>query len=257
MLNYKIYSDNGEISFLKPIIVFLHGFGGNSSIWLKQIKPLRKKYDLLFIDLPSHGKNNIKLSEIDISFECITSKILEVLDYLQIKKANFLGCSLGTIFIKYIILTKKEIVDKFILIGCVGTFKNWFNFAIEMAKMLLNILPTKFCCKIVATLLIPNKESIESRLLFLECAKRIPKKEFKVWLKLISKFPKINKEYISKIKNFKNGLYIMGDKDIIFLPTIEKEKTLIENIKILKNCGHVCNIDKYNEVNNIILNFIN
>lgn len=167
-----------------------------------------------------------------------------------------MGCSLGTMFVKYIILTNKEIVDKFILIGCVGTFKKWFNCAILTAKVLLNFLPINFCCKVVAKLLIPNKESKESRLLFLNCAKKIPKKEFKVWLKLISKFPSINYYYISKIKKIKNGLYIMGDKDNIFLSTIEKEMNLFENIKILKNCGHVCNIDKFEEVNNIVLDFI-
>lgn len=256
MLNYKIYSQDKKISFKRPIIIFLHGFGGNSSIWFKQIKPLKQKYDLVCIDLPSHGKNNLKLSNLKNNFQEVTNSILEVLKFLKIEKANFIGCSIGTTFIKYILLTKSEIVDKFILIGCVGNFRNWFKNGIYIAKNLLNIFPKNICCNLVSKLLIPNKKYNESRLLFLECAKKISKKELKSWLKLILKFPKINKDFLKNMKNFKNGLYIMGKEDNVFLDSIKEEKEYFNNIKILENCGHICNIDKYKEVNDIILDFI-
>ena len=58
------------------------------------------------------------------------------------------------------------------------------------------------------------------------------------------------------MKNFKNGLYIMGKEDNVFLDSIKEEKEYFNNIKILENCGNICNIDKYKEVNDIILDFI-
>ena len=36
-------------------VVFLHGLGGNSNIWYKQVKEFKKHFNLLFIDLRDHG----------------------------------------------------------------------------------------------------------------------------------------------------------------------------------------------------------
>lgn len=256
LLNYKIYSENGTISFVKPILVFLHGFGGSSAIWMKQINGLKEKYDLLLIDLPSHGKSKIMLSQMDKTFEAVANKIIDVLNYLNIKKANFIGCSLGTMFVKYIVLKRQELVEKYVLIGSVGTYSDWFKCALQAAKMLIHILPCKWCCNIVAKLIIPYKQSDESRKLFLQCAKRIPKKEFISWLKLLVKFPLVNKEYVKMLDTMKKGLYITGDRDVMFINSLVQEYKKITNKVILNDCGHVCNIDKYKEVNQLVMNFI-
>lgn len=256
LLNYKIYSNDGKISFFKPVLVFIHGFGGSSAIWLKQVCELRDKYDLLLIDLPSHGKNKIMLSDMDRSFEAVADKIMDVLDYLHIKKANFIGCSLGTMFVKYIVLTRQEMVDKYVLIGTVGTYSDCFKCALQLAKMLLYIMPCEWCCNLVAKLIIPYKQSEESRNLFLQCAQRIPKQEFICWIKLIMKFPRVNKEYIKILDTIENGMYITGDKDVMFIDSLRQECSKITNKVILDDCGHVCNIDKYKEVNQLLMNFI-
>ena len=159
-------------------------------------------------------------------------------------------------FVKFFVLKRKELVDKFVLIGGVGTYSQWLKCALQLAKLLLCILPCRWCCNIVAKLIIPYKQSQESRKLFLECAKRIPKKEFACWLKLLLKFPKLNKEYIESLDSIENGLYITGDKDVMFLDTLTKEFDKIKNKIILNDCGHVCNIDKSNEVNELLKDFI-
>ena len=256
LLNYRIFSSDGTISFVKPVLVFLHGFGGSSAIWMKQVNDLKEKYDLLMIDLPSHGKSKVMLSQMDKTFEAVANKIIEVLNYLNIKKANFIGCSLGTMFVKYIVLKKQELVDKYVLIGSIGMYSDWFKCALQAAKMLLYIMPRKWCCNLVAKLIIPHKKSIESRKIFLQCAKRIPKKEFICWLKLLVKFPRVNKEYINMLDTMEKGLYITGDRDVMFIDSLVEEYDKINNKVILNDCGHVCNIDKYKEVNQLVKNFI-
>lgn len=256
LLNYEIYSADGTISFLKPVLVFLHGFGGSSVIWAKQIKKLKDKYDLVLIDLPSHGKSEIMLSKMEKSFEAVVNKIIDVLDYLNIKKATFIGCSLGTMIVKYIVLKKQHLVDKYILIGGVGAYKNWFKCAIRLTKYFLYILPCTVCCNIVAKVIIPDEQSEYSRKLFLNCAKRIPKKEFICWLRLLTKFPRINKEYVKSLDEIDNGLYITGDRDVLFIDSLKEEFEKVNNKVVLNDCGHICNIDKFQEVNDLVCKFV-
>ena len=234
MLNYKIYSTDGTISLNKPVLVFIHGLGGSSATWIKQVRKLKDKYDLLLIDLPSHGKNNILLSEIQASYQAVADKIMEVLDYLHIKTATFIGCSVGTIFVKYLVLKYPDVVKKYILIGGVGDLKSWFQFGIKLAKIALFLLPTKFCYSAVGRIIIPKKEYDEGRELFIQCAKRIPRDEMTAWLTLLAQFPALNREYLKKMKEADNGLYIMGEDDNLFLSTLNKELKLIKHKSLIK-----------------------
>ena len=51
MLHYKTHI----LSPSHEWVVFLHGLGGNSNIWYKQVKDFKKEFNLLFIDLKGHG----------------------------------------------------------------------------------------------------------------------------------------------------------------------------------------------------------
>ncbi len=256
MLNYKIYSTDGTISLEKPVLVFIHGLGGSSATWIKQVRKLKEQYDLLLIDLPSHGKNNIMLSSINATYQGIAEKIIEVLDYLHIKTATFIGCSIGTIFVKYLVLRYPQVVKKYILIGGVGDLQNWFKLGINIAKMSLSLLPASFCYSAVGRIIIPKKEYEEGRELFIQCSKRIPPEEMKAWLSLLAQFPKLNREYKRKMKEFNNGLYVTGEDDKLFLPMLENEFKQTTHKAFLKNCGHLCNLDKPDEVNTIIDEFV-
>ena len=84
-------------------ITFVHGAGGSSTIWFKQIKYFSKNYNLLLLDLRGHGKSKaIPLNPFNkkYTFNSITFDILEVLDKEKIKKSHFVGISLGTILIR-------------------------------------------------------------------------------------------------------------------------------------------------------------
>ena len=84
-------------------ITFVHGAGGSSTIWYKQIKYFSRNYNLLLLDLRGHGKSkSILLNPFKkkYTFNSITNDILEVLDAEKIKKSHFVGISLGTILIR-------------------------------------------------------------------------------------------------------------------------------------------------------------
>ena len=62
-------------------VVFVHGAGGSSSIWHKQLKDFCERHNVLVLDLRGHGKSQ-KVSAYNqkYSFELIASDVIALLD---------------------------------------------------------------------------------------------------------------------------------------------------------------------------------
>ncbi len=255
LLNYRIYSETGTISQQKPVMIMIHGLGGGYANWVHQVKELKEKYDLVLIELPSHGRSKIKLSKMKNSYDALTEKVMELLDHLNIKKATFLGCSLGTLIVKHVALTHPEVVDKYMLMGPIGNFDLWFRVATRALIFFVPVLPTHWAVSAVARLLIPYKMFEHGRNLFLACAQRVAKKEFLCWLKLMLKFNKIQKVYQRTMQEEPDGLYMVGELDYVFIPMLKDNYERIRNMIVIKNAGHICNVDQPETVNELIINF--
>ena len=53
MLKYDIIDNRHE-----EWVVFIHGIGGSTKTWKRQIDLFSEKYNLLLLDLPGHGYNS-------------------------------------------------------------------------------------------------------------------------------------------------------------------------------------------------------
>ena len=85
MLSYSVYKNDNTSKW----VTFIHGAGGSSSIWFRQIRSFKEKFNILLIDLSGHGKSKSRFSENSkeaYTFELITGDIIEVLNNLSIKK---------------------------------------------------------------------------------------------------------------------------------------------------------------------------
>ena len=87
MLNYEI-SGNG-----KENLVLLHGFMENILIWEDLEDYLSKKFRLIKIDLPGHGRSDI-YGEVH-TMELMAEKVKDVTDKLKLDKFHLLGHSMG------------------------------------------------------------------------------------------------------------------------------------------------------------------
>lgn len=74
-------------------LVFLHGFLESSKIWEPFLPALEKKRQVVCIDLPGHGKSG-DLGEVH-TMELLADAVQNVLSYLNISKASFVGHSMG------------------------------------------------------------------------------------------------------------------------------------------------------------------
>jgi pimeloyl-ACP methyl ester carboxylesterase len=78
--------DEGE----GPVVVFLHGFTLDRTMWNEQVLALRSRYRVLAIDLPGHGS-----SKAVAGARSSARDTLELLDALCIERAIIIGSSLG------------------------------------------------------------------------------------------------------------------------------------------------------------------
>ncbi|MCH7322762.1 alpha/beta hydrolase [Solibacillus sp. MA9] len=252
MLHYKIYSQQH-----KEWVVLVHGAGGSSTIWYKQIRAYRKHFNVLVVDLRGHGACEIENSPTKYTLDLVSQDILGVLDSLDIEKAHFVGISLGTMLIRQLAESNPERFHTMVLAGAVIRITPKLHFLLGLANLFKKIIPFMWLYKLFAWILMPKKTHKSSRNLFIQEAKKIKHREFLRWLTLtggIAKhLVKIN-EKDTKI----TSLYIMGDEDYVFLEPVKRlvKKHSSSQLVILKNCGHVCNVDQAAQFNEVSMQFL-
>lgn len=241
-------------------VVFVHGAGGSSSIWFKQIKEYKKHFNLLFLDLRGHGRSYQKKPKGFLrtySFKEVTNDILELLDHLKIAKAHFVGMSLGTILIRNLAELAPQRVASMVMGGAVTRLGFRTQTLVKLGDACKHFIPYMWLYRLFAHVLMPTKAQDESRNMFIREAKKLCQKEFKRWFKLAGDVNPLMKFLKEKDLNIPT-LYLMGVNDYMFIrPVREMAKnhsasTLIE----IDDCGHVCNVEKADVFNRHSIKFI-
>ena len=257
MIHYtKFISKNKNAEW----ITFVHGAGGSSTIWHKQIKYFSKKYNLLLLDLRGHGKSksiSINPFKKKYTFNYITNDILEVINAEKIKKTHFVGISLGTILIRNFAEKYPERVKSLIMGGAIMKLNLRSKILMFLGNLTKSILPYMWIYKLLAFIIMPNKNHKESRSLFVNEAKKLYQKEFKKWFQLTTELVPLLK-FFRQIEIQIPTYYIMGDQDYMFLPPVKNLVKIHRNSKlcIIPNCGHVVNVDKPEIFNSKMLGFL-
>lgn len=253
LLRYKtIHKDNTN-----EWVVLLHGMGGSSAIWFKQLRDYKEHFNVLLIDLPGHGGSEIGLKDMkEKTIQFVAKKVLKVLDRLNIQKAHFIGISLGTIIIQGINQLAPNRVKSMVLGGAVETFNLLIRTALRILEPIKSCFSYMFLYKMCAWILMPKKNHRESRQAFVKEAYKLGKKEFLNWFSIFKQIhPFFKNQDSSKQKT--PTLYIMGDQDYMFLPTIEKNIQNLKNAFLqVINSGHVVNIERPKEFNRLSIQFI-
>ena len=241
----------------KKWICFIHGAGGNSSIWYNQVRFFKAYFNILLIDLRGHGRSEVSPEGVEYTFNIIINDILKVLDKMKIQKSHFVGISLGSILIQKMLQKHSNRIEKIGLGGAIINLNLQSRFLMFMGKMTQSILPFICIYTYFAYVIMPYKAHRKSRALFIKEAKKISHNEFKRWYKLTSKVLPLLKrirdeEVITPI------LYIMGSQDYMFLPFVKKIVCLHRSSSLvtLTNSGHVVNIDQPEEFNSKLLFFL-
>ncbi|OLS37222.1 alpha/beta fold hydrolase [Bacillus sp. MRMR6] len=254
MLYYKTYKNDNTHEWT----VLVHGAGGSSAIWFKQIKEFKKNFNVLLVDLRGHGRSkDVKKLQQHYSFDDLTKDIIEVLNHLKIRSAHFIGISLGTVIIRNLAELEPRRIKSMVLGGAVTGLNNRVKTLITLGNLGKKVLPYMWLYKLFAWCLMPRKRHKTSRLVFVEQAKKLCQKEFIKWFSLTKHINSLLTRFNKKRVNIPT-LYIMGEEDYMFLTPVKEivRKCNKTFLTVIKDSGHVCNIDQPEIFNDTSIKFL-
>jgi pimeloyl-ACP methyl ester carboxylesterase len=245
LINYTIFQKSEATEW----VTFVHGAGGSSSIWFKQVREFQKYFNVLLLDLRGHGDSKGQLKKAfqqKYTFKAIAEDIHEVLEHLQIQKSHFIGISLGSIVIRQLAEMHPERVHTMILGGAILKMNFRSQVLMKLGNTFKYVLPYLLLYRFFAFVIMPKKNHKQSRLLFINEAKKLYQKEFIKWFKLTAEINPVLKWFRQVELNIPT-LYVMGEEDYMFLPSVKQ--VVINHAKtaqlfIIQNCGHVVNVEQ-------------
>lgn len=254
MLHFKTHA----LSQSAPWVVFIHGAGGNSSIWYKQVRAFSAHFNLLLVDLRGHGRSPGAIeSGKAYSFEDIAADVVEVMDHLGIAKAHFVGVSLGTIVIRQLAEMQAERVSSMVLAGAIAKLDFRGKFFVGLGRTFKNVLPFMWLYKLFAFVIMPRANHAESRNFFIREAQKLARKEFLRWYKLTGQLTPLLRRFEAVLPDIPT-LYVMGRQDHMFLPTVADmvARTKAATLEVVEQCGHVVTIEQAQRFNEAAIRFL-
>jgi pimeloyl-ACP methyl ester carboxylesterase len=258
LINFQTYLHAEQTQW----VTFVHGAGGSSSIWFKQIREFSKHYNVLLLDLRGHGDSKEELGpkwSKKYTFKSIAIDILEVLDHLKIKSSHFIGISLGSIVIRQLAELQPDRIKSMFLGGAILKMNFRSQILMRFGNLFKHVLPYLVLYKLFAFIIMPKKNHKQSRLLFVNEAKKLYQKEFIKWFKLTAEINPILR-WFRQIEIKIPTLYVMGEEDYMFLPAVKKvvaEHVNSSSLEVIPNCGHVVNVEQADKFNQLVLGYLN
>lgn len=257
MIAYTLYKNEASSQW----VTFVHGAGGSSSIWFKQIREFQKHFNVLLLDLRGHGDSNSQIKTAlkqHYTFKSIANDVMEVLDHLKIKTSHFVGISLGTIVIRQLAEMHPNRVKSMIMGGAILKMNFRSQILMRLGNIFKYVLPYLVLYKFFAFVIMPNKNHKQSRLLFINEAKKLYQKEFIRWFKLTAEINPVLKWFRQKELNIPT-FYVMGEEDYMFLPSVRKvveSHFQSSSLFVIEKCGHVVNVEQHDVFNQQVISFI-
>lgn len=241
-------------------MTFVHGAGGSSSIWYKQVREFRKHFNVLLLDLRGHGNSKPALKDAfddKYTFDYVTEDIVEVLDFLKIEKSHFIGISLGTVLIRNLAETYPDRVVSMVMGGAIIRLDMRFRMLMVFGDMFKSFVPYIWLYRLFTFAIMPDGNHKESRNLFVREARKLYQKEFIRWYRMgsqISTLLRLFRATDIKIPT----LYVMGGEDYLFLPSVKKmvKKQSAASLLTIENCGHVVNVEEPKLFNSFVVSYI-
>jgi len=101
------YSDEGPVE--APVVIFVHGFPLNKSMWNFQLEALKDEFRVIAYDVRGHGDSDP--GNEDFSVDLFSNDLISFMDSLEIRKPVVCGLSMGG----------------YILINAIGKFPERFD----------------------------------------------------------------------------------------------------------------------------------
>ena len=242
-----------------PKIIFSNSLGSDLRMWNPQVEAMKDKYCIIRYDKRGHGKSSP--AQGPYSFDMLENDVIKIMDNLEVEKANFVGLSMGGMTSLGLALKHQNRFDKFVCCAARADMpppmQDGWNQRIAVVKesdtagvvngSLERWFSEKFTNDPANTDIINlSKDMITntSKEGYIGSCEAIKKLDY------LKELSTINREI----------LYISGEIDM-GAPAMAMEEmhhlTPYSKYECISGAAHILNIECAEEVNNIILEFLN
>ena len=244
MLNYIDIGENNE-----EAIVLIHGLSNVKEMWNRQYE-LSKHYRLIVLELRGHGNST---TTDNLNVETYADDIVELLDYLQLDKVHFCGISLGAITLLEFHKRYKERIKSLILVNTTFHVPSFIGHKLlgEQRKLLNSIGYDEYA-KLSMKVCLHNQDFDDE----------LVDKCFKIREDTYIEASKsaFGRNYLMELTRIKVPTLVIGSSEDKLTPKFNAFilNNMISNsrIKIFNECGHLSNVEKWEEFNEAVKNHI-
>jgi len=250
------YNDEGKTG--DPVLIFIHGFPFNKSMWNKQTEALKENYRVIAYDVRGHGNSDAGTE--DFSIDLFAEDLLNLMDALKIDKAMLCGLSMGGYIALNAVENYPDRFDALILSDttCTADTPEAKEKRMKTIESIRKDGVEKFADESVKNLFAP--ESFSTKKLEIAAVKEmIVNTTEESLFKTLRAFYE-RKETCSKLPDIYVPVLIMvGNEDKITPLTAAQfmnEKIKESLLSIIEHAGHLSNIENPSEFNNQLEEFV-
>ncbi|HET6769122.1 MAG TPA: alpha/beta fold hydrolase [Chitinophagaceae bacterium] len=250
------YSDHGPDD--APVIILIHGFPLNKSMWDTQVEALKEDYRVIAYDIRGHGNSDPGIDEFFI--ELFVNDLLRFMEKLGIEKSILCGLSLGGYIALNAVLKYPDRFDGLILndTQCIADTSD-----IKENRCLAIISIMKDGVEQYANEMIENlfaRESFTKKKNEIIAVKEMilstPKQSLCNTLHALAE----RKETCDQLPEINIPVLIMVGKEDKITPIAAArqmdEKILNSTLKIIQHAGHLSNLENPSEFNFQLVKFL-
>ena len=235
-------------------LVLIHGFLGSSRMWGPQIDFFKDYFRVITPDLPGYGKSNKVKSH--NSIQSMANLLLDCLEEKKIDKFYLLGHSMGGMIVQEMAKKSGNKITKLVCYstGPKGEMPGRFE-TVDQSRENLKKKGLEITATNIAKTWFIKGEDAKYFDICIEAGKQTSIEAVDNALIAFKNWNSVN-----TLKNIKNEtLIVWGDQDKSY--NLEQEQTLASNIErskfvIFKDCAHNVHLEKPNQFNNTIKDFL-
>ena len=255
VLHYRTYERSPDA----PWAVLVHGAGGSSATWYRQVRVFQREFNVLLVDLRGHGgsgSTDIR-GTLRYTFEDVSRDVVDVLDHLGIDRAHFVGMSLGSIVIRIIADLAPDRVETLVMGGAIMRLDVRSRVLVTLGNLVKRFVPYIWLYRLFAWIIMPRKTHRKARSLFIREAHNLCRKEFLRWFHLTAEINPLLRLFRERELPHPT-LYLMGEEDHLFLPAVRA--TVARHgrsaLEVIRGSGHVCNVEQPDVFNRLAMAFM-
>jgi pimeloyl-ACP methyl ester carboxylesterase len=241
-------------------VMFIHGAGGGTATWKKQIRDFGRHFHLVLVDLPGHAKSSQSCTEIPkYSFEFIAEKTWQIADHLEIKKIHLVSVSLGSIVSMVMKEQQPERIKSMVFAGPITSLDTKLRIVMKSGLMISGIIGFRNFYKLMAKIILPKKNHESARKVFVREANALTDAEYKKWTAMYGKHLDATLKRVFSMAPEVPIFLVVGTQDHFFLATTKKYAQLFPSnieLSIIENCGHLVSLEREEIFNQQSIDYI-